>query len=98
MNFLARPITTQEIKIGNITLPEATEFKFLGVWLDPGLTWISHVSRLIFKLNRNMNLLKTSKRFFIWTQLTNCVLCSHLQPYLLWHYIMGQYGTIDHVI
>ena len=63
MNFLAHPIITQEIKIGNITLPEATEFKLLGVWLGPGLTWTSHVSRLILKLNHNMNLLKTSKRF-----------------------------------
>ena len=60
MNFLAHPVTTREIKIGNITL---TEFKFLGVWLDPGLTWTSHVSRLILKLNHNLNLLKTSRRF-----------------------------------
>ena len=35
--------------------------KFLGIWIDNRLNWNSHLSKLVVKLKRNVNLLRVSK-------------------------------------
>ena len=49
------------IKIGDLALPVATHFEFLGVWIDNKLTWQYHINQLLIKLKRNTHLLQTSK-------------------------------------
>ena len=51
------------IKIGTVTLPEATEFKFLGTWIDKDLNWKHHVNQLQLKINRNLHMLRMGKKF-----------------------------------
>ena len=63
MPFLHKPTIARNIKIGTETLPVATEFKFLGIWLDPKLSWNCHINNLLLKLKRNMNLLQNAKKF-----------------------------------
>ena len=47
-----------QINIGDVTLTNQPETKFLGIWLDDQLCWKSHIQKLLLKLNRNANLLK----------------------------------------
>ena len=49
------------INIDCITLPVATSFKLLGVWLDSKLTWQYHINQLLLKIKRNTQLLRTSQ-------------------------------------
>ena len=63
-NIASRNLTKflgSNITVNNITLPAVTHMKFLGVWIDNGLTWNHHLSELFFKLKRNCNLLKLGK-------------------------------------
>ena len=53
--------TGSNITVNNITLPDVTHTKFLGVWIDNGLTWNHHLSKLFLKLKRNCNLLRLGK-------------------------------------
>ena len=41
--------------------PEST--KFLGLWIDENINWKDHVSKLLLKLKRNVNLLRIGKNF-----------------------------------
>ena len=41
------------IKIDDYTLPEVTQTKFLGVWIDNKLTWQLHLDQLCLKLIKN---------------------------------------------
>ena len=63
MPFLHKPDHTRNIKIGSETLPEATEFKFLGIWLNPKLSWNCHINNLLLKLKRSQNLLQNAGKF-----------------------------------
>ena len=47
--------------IGNETIPQLKSTKFLGLWIDETLNWRDHTTKLILKLNSNVNLLKTGK-------------------------------------
>ena len=47
--------------IGNETIPQLKSTKFLGLWIDENLSWTDHTTKLILKLNSNVNLLKTGK-------------------------------------
>ena len=49
------------INIDCITLPVATSFKFLGVWLDNKLTWQYHINQLLLKIKKTTQLLRTSQ-------------------------------------
>ena len=62
MSFLHKPEKMRNVKIGSVTLPEATEFKFLGIWLDPKLSWHCYINNLLLKLKRNQNLLQNAKK------------------------------------
>ena len=52
-----------KVKIGKTELPVATEFKFLGTWLDKHLNWRKHVNNIIVKIKRNMQLLREGQHF-----------------------------------
>ena len=49
--------------VGNIKLKRVSSTKFLGLHIDEKLQWNVHVSKLLLKLKRNINLLKASKNF-----------------------------------
>ena len=50
-----------QLQLGSHNISNSPETKFLGMTLDQNLNWSSHVSKLILKLNRNLNLLKLSR-------------------------------------
>ena len=62
--FHRKRLTTTNIapKINNVCLPMVKSTKFLGVWVDSSLHWNEHLSKLILKLKRNLNLLRVSKK------------------------------------
>ena len=49
------------VRIGNETIPQLKSTKFLGLWIDENLNWREHTTKLVLKLNHNVNLLKTGK-------------------------------------
>ena len=51
------------IDIGNTTITNTDNAKFLGLWLDQNLTFRKHANILIIKLKQNTNLLKVSNKF-----------------------------------
>ena len=52
-----------KIKCNDIDIPVVTSAKFLGVWIDDKLSWNAHCTKLILKLNKNINILQISKNF-----------------------------------
>ena len=50
-----------KINLNGQELPVATNFKFLGTWLDNELNWRKHVNHIIVRLKRNMHMLRMSK-------------------------------------
>ena len=63
MTFSHNQSNSKPIKIGNIVLPEAIEFKFLGTWIDSSLNWKCHLNQLLLKLNKNLLMLRMGKKF-----------------------------------
>ena len=63
MSFSHNSVKCDPIHIGSMTLPETTEFKFLGTWFDSKLTWTCHMNCLLLKLNKNLHMLKMGKKF-----------------------------------
>ena len=51
------------ISIGNETISQTTCTKFLGLWIDENLNWKEHTHKLLQKLEANVNLLKTGRKF-----------------------------------
>ena len=51
------------IHIGNEVIPQTKNTKFLGLWIDENLNWREHVSKLLLKLKRNLNLLRVGRNF-----------------------------------
>ena len=52
---------TPSICIDSYQIPFVDSTKFLGVWIDKGLSWTTHVSNLLLKIKRNEYMLKESK-------------------------------------
>ena len=52
-----------EIRINGELIPQVGYTKFLGLWIDQNLNWKEHISRLIIRLSKNVNLLKMGKNF-----------------------------------
>ena len=52
-----------ELKLDSNIIPLVHSTKFLGIHLDDKLTWNEHYNHLLLKITRNMNMLKTSKKF-----------------------------------
>ena len=51
------------LEFGNISIPLVFSTKFLGVTIDKKLLCKEHFNKLLLKVKRNMNLLKTGKNF-----------------------------------
>ena len=92
MSFVNRKCAADPIKIGEVSLPEATEFKFLGIWFDSKLKWNCHIDKLILKIKQNSNLLKASRNFLNKQSLFFHLFCTHLQSPTLRLTGLGQYG------
>ena len=54
-------MTKIHINIDNMSISNAKDVKFLGMWLDENLSWSNHVNKLILKISRNSNLIKYNK-------------------------------------
>ena len=54
---------TINISIGGEVIPQTKITKFLGLWIDDNLSWKEHVNYLLLRLKRNINLLRTGKKF-----------------------------------
>ena len=50
------------IVVDGITLPMATETKFLGVWMDSKLNWSTQLEKVIMKIQKGIGLLNRGKR------------------------------------
>ena len=63
MLFNKRKSSATKIKItvDGITLPQVSETKFLGVWIDSNLNWKMHVEKIISKLRKGIGLLNRGK-------------------------------------
>ena len=55
--------TAQKInlKVGGVNVPQVSETKFLGIWIDNNLSWNKHLSILERKIKQNRHLLKTRR-------------------------------------
>ena len=82
--FGLKDINKTNILIDSIKLPTFTFTKFLGVWLDSNLNCSVHYSKLISKLNQNVNLLKISKN-----ELNMCTKCNIYFAHLYSHLSYG---------
>ena len=49
------------IKIDQTHIPLVHETKFLGIWLDEGLTLVAHLNKLNIKIRRNVHLLQNNR-------------------------------------
>ena len=48
----------------NIPIDNVTQFKYLGVWLDPSLTWNVHIDKLAKKVNKHVGVLRMVRSVF----------------------------------
>ena len=55
------PGTIANIRIDQTKIPLVHETKFLGIWLDEGLMWGTHVNKLSIKIRRNVHLLQNNR-------------------------------------
>ena len=85
--------TAQKInlKVGSVNIPQVSETKFLGIWIDNTLSWSKHLSILERKIKQNRHLLKNAKN------LINCstkrlVYFSHIYSHLLLYPNMGEWS------
>ena len=79
-----------KLSLGNQTLTNKPESKFLGVTLDQHLNWSSHLNNLTLKLNKNLNLLKLSKNMMT-SETKLLVYRSHLESHI--HYGILLWGN-----
>ena len=82
-----RKIIGHNIRVNNICLPDVTRTKFLGIWLDRGITWEYHISRLYLKLKRNMRLLNTTK-YYLYNHARKNVYYAHIYSHLTYGIIV----------
>ena len=54
------PGRIETIKIDQTNIPLVHETKFLGIWLDEGLTWVAHLNKLNIKIKRKAHLLQNN--------------------------------------
>ena len=46
------------VMIRNTVIDNVTQFKHLGVWLDPSLTWKVHINKLVTNVNKRLGVLR----------------------------------------
>ena len=52
------PSSSSELKIDNITIPQASSTKFLGVHIDQHLKWTSHITEITKKVAKNLGIIR----------------------------------------
>ena len=79
---------TIELEIGNQTVSNTSETRFLGMLLDENMNWSSHINNLILKITRNSNMLKLNQSIMPTNaklQVYQAHIASHIQYcILLW--------------
>ena len=79
---------TIKLEIGNQTITNTPETRFLGMLLDEIMTWTSHINNLILKITRNSNILKLNQSIMPTNtklQVYQAHIASHIQYcILLW--------------
>lgn len=55
---LARTNTELEVYINNDRIENVDKFKYLGIWLDPSLTWSAHFDKLTSTVSKRNGLLR----------------------------------------
>ena len=79
------------LEINQIKLEPVEHTKFLGMWIDEKLTWNTHISKLINKIKRNMQLLRTAKNVLDERTL-KLIYYSHIQSHI--DYGLTLWGSI----
>ena len=74
------------IQVGEMTIRNTKETKFLGLWIDENLRWNTHIQKLILKLSRNMNLIKYNQ-YMMPTHTKKLIYHSHIASHI-------QYGLL----
>ena len=52
-----------ELELGDHTIRNSDQVRFLGLWIDNKLQWSMHTNTLLMKLKQNTNLLKIGNKF-----------------------------------
>ena len=55
---LSRTQSKLNISIRGEHLDNVDQFKYLGIWLDPSLSWRFHIDKLVSKINQRIGLLR----------------------------------------
>ena len=82
---------SSQISFDSIALEQVTEVKFLGVYIDEGLTWKSHISYICKKIAKSVNIMNRV-RFFLSSNTKNIfVLYLNLSLFNLLYYSLVFY-------
>ena len=60
-----RPLTLPDLQLDGTPIPVVHECKLLGVWLNSGLDWSTHVRKIIQKANKSIFILIRGKKFHL---------------------------------
>ena len=58
-----RSFAGSNIKVNEVSLPNVSTTKFLGIWIDKKLAWTMHMSKLCIKLKQNLYLLRVGRNY-----------------------------------
>ena len=70
-----------QISFDSIALKQVTEVKFLGVYIDEGLTWKSHISYICKKISKSVGIMHRV-RFFLSSNTKIPLYYTLIYPYL----------------
>jgi hypothetical protein len=71
----------QDISINHVPIPRVVSTKFLGVYLDQSLSWITHIDMISAKISRNVGIL-SRVAFLLPRQILLTLYYSLIYPYL----------------
>ena len=60
---LSRNNDIPDVKIKNSCVEQVNSFKYLGVYLDPSITWTGHLKHITNTVNRKLGLIYRSRNF-----------------------------------
>ena len=72
---------SSQISFDSIALKQVTEVKFLGVYIDEGLTWKSHISYICKKISKSVGIMHRV-RFFLSSNTKISLYYTLIYPYL----------------